>query len=87
MTDKNLDRRDFVRSVGMVAAMPAIVSAAPSILGGMPRREEELTAELEKEDQIIQAEKEADERANQSRSNKERSDAEQITVDKPEGVS
>lgn len=46
MTDQSLDRRDFVRSVGMVAAMPAIVSAAPSILGAMPRREEEITVGL-----------------------------------------
>ncbi|MFB0985617.1 MAG: hypothetical protein QMB94_04905, partial [Phycisphaerales bacterium] len=46
MTDQNLDRRDFVRSVGMVAAMPAIVSAAPSILRAMPRREEEITVGL-----------------------------------------
>ncbi|MAD19725.1 MAG: oxidoreductase [Planctomycetaceae bacterium] len=46
MNDQNLDRRDFVRAVGIAAAVPTIVSAGPTILGTRLGREDVLNVGL-----------------------------------------
>jgi len=46
MNDQNLDRRDFVRAVGLAATVPTIVSAAPTILGSRLGREDVINVGL-----------------------------------------
>ena len=46
MNDQNLDRRDFVRAVGIAAAVPTIVSAGPTILGTRLGREDVINVGL-----------------------------------------
>ncbi|MCP4797215.1 MAG: gfo/Idh/MocA family oxidoreductase, partial [Phycisphaeraceae bacterium] len=46
MNDRNLARRDFVRAVGLAATVPAIVSAAPTILGSRLGREDVINVGL-----------------------------------------
>lgn len=46
MNDRNLDRRDFVRAVGLAAAVPSVVAAAPTILGSRLGREDVLNVGL-----------------------------------------